>query len=334
MSFITFGEIMLRLTPSVHTAKIVGTDGFGVNYAGSESNVASSLAILGHEVSFVSKLPRNQLGDAAINSLRSYGVSINHILRGGHRIGTYFIEMGAAIRPSSVIYDRANAAISQIGINDFDWMSILDKNKWFHLSGITPALSDQCAAESIKSVQTAKEMGLKVSFDLNYRRTLWESEKAKVVFDQILAYTDIVFCNLGVLTDIYGINFQGEGDEEKTLNAGQHMLQKFNLDKVFLTTRQHTSASSNQLSAIMITETGHFVSKKYDVEVLDRFGTGDAFAAGCLHGMENGWDDQRVLDFGTAAFALKHTIIGDQHTSSTSEIESIAAGNISGHVLR
>lgn len=335
MSFITFGEIMIRLSPGDSSNKIRTSKLFAVGYAGSESNVACSLARLNNQVSFVTKLPNNQLGDAAIGSLNEHGVNTEHILRDGNRIGTYFIEIGTSIRPSSVIYDRENSAISKISSGEFDWEYILKNKKWIFLSGITPVLSKQCAVETIKVAETAKRLGLKVAFDMNYRRSLWKNvSDARKVFDQILEHTDLLFGNTGALKDVYDLTPSGKNEIEKTLKSANAAAAKFNISEIAFTTRKHISASNNEVSAVYLSGSSHYVSDTYNVLITDRFGTGDAFAAGCLHAINKGWKKEDVIGFATAAFALKHTIKGDQHTSNEKEILSIKQGNIRGHVLR
>lgn len=335
MSFTTFGEIMLRLTPGEHAGKINSAQTFGVHYAGSESNVASSLAILKNQVQFVTKLPSNALGDGAMRSLQSFGISTQNMVRGGHRIGTYFIEIGASIRPSSVVYDRANSAISEITKGELDWESILKNQKWLFISGITPALSKSCAEETILVAKMARQMGVKVSFDMNFRRTLWKDKKdARKIFDSILENTDLLFGNTGVLKDVYDIDVIGADPIEKTMNTIEKAKNTFGLNQLAFTVREHHSASENKLSGVASINGKTIVSNSYHVEITDRFGTGDAFAAGFLHGLGHEWDIDKTLGFATAAFALKHTIKGDQHTSTEEEILSILKGNISGHVIR
>jgi 2-dehydro-3-deoxygluconokinase len=335
MSFVTFGEIMLRLTPSNYATKINSSESFGVNYAGSESNVASSLSVLGNDVSYVTKLPTNELGDAAISSLRTYGINTSDIIRGGHRIGTYFIELGSSIRPSRVIYDRKNSSLSEIKKEEFNWEDILRNKKWVFLSGITPVLSKQCAEETIKVSEIAKQLGVKVAFDMNYRRSLWnDPSDARKIFDSILENTDFLFGNADVLKDVYNINPSKNNDLNRTIEAATTACKKFGINQVAFTIREHISASNNKVSGLFLSNSEHYIAKSTEVSVTDRFGTGDAFAAACLHAIDQKWDDQKVIDFATAAFALKHTIQGDQHTSSEKEILSIMEGNISGHVLR
>lgn len=335
MSFSTFGEIMLRLVPTGQADRLRTTSLFAVDYAGSESNVAVSLACLGNKVQFISKLPDNPMGQAARQSLDRFNVSSENIIEGGNRIGTYFIELGSSIRPSRVVYDRMGSAIADIKKNEFDWEYLLKNQKYLHVSGITPALSKQCAEECVLAVKTAKTMGVQVSFDLNYRRSLWEnSDTAKAIFDRILEHTDLVFGNIGVLNDVYGMVFNGNNPTDQTLDALRKARHLFGVDQLAFTIRDHSSASVNQLSGAFISENEPVFSNTYDIEITDRFGTGDAFAAGFLHALNKGWHQQKAIDFATAAFALKHTMIGDVHTSNEQEINSIVGGNISGHVIR
>ncbi len=335
MSFVTFGEIMLRLTPALHREKLQTTSQFDVNFAGSESNVASSLGVLGNNVSFVTKLPKNAIGDNAIRSLRKYGISTEDIVRGGDRIGTYFIEIGASIRPSSVVYDRKYGAFSEISENEFIWKNIFKGKEYLFVSGITAALSPQCAKELIKCVESAKKHGVKVAFDMNYRRTLWDNHKdAQYIFDQILPNTDILFGNAGVLSDVYEITSDKEDKVEASIDVIAQAKEKFGIEEYIFTVRHHHSASVNKVEGIYVDKNDTFISNAYTVEILDRFGTGDAFAASCLHSLGQGKSAQDVVNFGTAAFALKHTIYGDQHTSTEEEILSVVNGETSGHVKR
>lgn len=335
MSFSTFGEIMLRLVPTGQADRLRTTSLFAVDYAGSESNVAVSLACLGNQVQFISKLPDNPMGQAARQSLERFNVFTENSSIGGDRLGTYFIELGSSIRPSRVVYDRVDSAIAAIGQGEFDWEEILRKQNWLHVSGITPALSKQCAEECVLAVKTAQKLGVKVSFDLNYRRSLWEnSEKAKAIFDRILEHTDLVFGNVGVLKDVYGLVFNGKNPTDQTLDALRKARHLFGVKQLVFTIRDHSSASVNQLGGAYIAEDEPILSNAYTITITDRFGTGDAFAAGFLHALNKGWHPQKAIDFATAAFALKHTMIGDIHTSSEQEIIAIVEGNISGHVIR
>lgn len=335
MEFVTFGEIMLRLTPSQKGDKLLLAQEFAVGYAGAESNVAVSLSFLGNKVSFASKVPNNPMGKAALLGLNQFGVSTNNVLLGGHRMGTYFIELGASIRPSRVVYDREGSAISQMEPGELDWDAILQNTKWLHLSGITPALSDQCAKESILAAETAKKYGVKVSFDLNFRRTLWPDGKtARDIFDAIIVNSDVIFGNLGALDDVYDLKFLGKDGMERTERAMLKASDLFGVKNLAFTIREHRSASKNKLQGAALKDGTPFFSRPYEIQVEDRFGTGDAFAAAYLHSLNKGWEVEKAVEFATAAFALKHTINGDLHTSTEEEILSVVDGNLSGHVIR
>lgn len=308
---------------------------FNVDYAGAEANVASSLGILGNNVTYVTKLPSNQLGDAAIGSLNAYGVDTSKVVRGGKRLGIYFIELGSSIRPSQVIYDRSDSSISGITMGEFDWDGILRNSNWLFLSGITPALSEQCARETIQAAKTAKELGVNVAFDLNYRRSLWkEAADAKKTFDEILEHTDLVFGNTGSIKDVYGIEGNGKNHIDRTMDVSNTVMEEFGVPQVAFTVRDHISASTNVVSSVYTSKNLNHVSSQFKIDILDRFGAGDAFAAAFLHASHKGWPSDKVLDFATAAFALKHTLKGDQHTSTEDEIVSIMEGNTGGHVIR
>jgi len=335
MSFITFGETMLRLAPVEPGTKLSRAMIFKVDYAGSESNVAASLAILGNKTRFVSKIPLNPIGDGAIHALRSYGIDTTFVKRGGDRLGTYFIEQGTSIRPSRVVYDRQHAAFSEIRADEFNWEQILMGQSWVFVSGITPALSDACAQAVIALVTSAQKVGVKVAFDLNYRRSLWSDPlKARAIFNRILEKTDLLFGNVGALYDVYGMTFQGDDLQVQTYAAMEAAKTTFGVNQLAFTIRKHYSASSNWLGAALLTEDGLFMATDYHVAITDRLGTGDAFAAGLLHALQKDWSAQKKVSFACAAFALKHTMSGDQHTSSEQEILSIMEGDTSGHIIR
>lgn len=326
---------MLRLTPAEHGGKLCDARDFSVNFAGSESNVASSLAILGNPVKFITKLPTNKLGEAAIRSLNSFGIDTSSIVKGGDRLGTYFIEQGSSIRPSVVVYDRAGSSISCITTKEFNWETILENISWVFISGITPALSDGCADETVNLAATAQSMGVKVCFDFNFRRTLWNDRKtAGVIFSKIIKYTDLLCGNAGSLSDVYQVSFDGENETERAQQAIEHAQMEFGINMLAFTAREHISASRNSLCGILKVDKAVYRSPDYVVDISDRFGTGDAFAAGLLHALHKNWPYDKAIQFATAAFALKHTVRGDQHTSSESDIISIMDGKVSGHVIR
>ncbi len=323
---VCFGEVMTRLTPYQANETISRTHELSIDFAGAESNVASALARWGASANLVTKFPANPIADKAISNLAACGINTSSIKKGGPRMGTYYIESGFSIRPSRVVYDRAGSSFSQIKENEFDWPEILQNADCLHISGITSALSKRCAEENLNAAKHAKSLGVAVSFDLNFRRSLWpDNHNAAELFADILYNTDIVFGNQGVVEDVFGY----KGD-----NSAKYIQQTFNVENVAFTCREHLSASENVLSSQYLTTEGTFLSKPKRVDIKDRFGTGDAFAAGILWGHLNGFTPLQTLNFADAAFALKHTIWGDQLTASENEIQSIADGNVSGHVRR
>lgn len=336
MSFITFGEIMLRLAQAKPGTSISFANQFNVDYAGSESNVASSLGLLGNKVSYVTRLPKNELGDAAILSLQKYGVNTCDIQQNqDERLGIYFIESGYSLRPSKVIYDRQYSAISQIKEKAFDWQNILEGKNWLFLSGITAALSENCATETLRAAKIAKDKGVKVAFDLNYRRTLWKNNKRALSFyHEMLNHTDLLFGNAGSVYDVFQMEANATEEPQRTIEIAEMVVKKFDIPMLGFTIRRHISATLNRVSAVLLKNSQIFQATEYEVNILDRFGSGDAFAAGFLHAINKEWKEQKIIDFATASFALKHTIAGDQHKSAEKEILSVASGNISGHVLR
>ncbi|MGD8174453.1 MULTISPECIES: sugar kinase [Marinimicrobium] len=333
MSFMTFGEIMLRLTPGRHLDTLPQSQTLNMDFAGAESNVASSLALLGHHCHMVTKIPNNPVGEAAVTSLRRFGIDTRHIQRGGERLGTYFIELGTSIRPSRVTYDRAYSALAQMAPEEFDWNTVLKGQQWLHLSGITPAISPQCAEATVEAARTAKAMGLSVSFDLNFRRTLWERpEKARDYFERILEHTDLALGNAGVMADVFDEHYTGDALAVAT-GAATSLRERFGVDAA-TTARNHHDANHNTVAGVLVSDAGQHQSQQISVGILDRLGTGDAFAAGVIHGYLNRWPEPACIEFAAAAFALAHTIAGDQHWCSEAEIQHIANGHHSGHIIR
>ncbi len=334
-SVVTFGEIMLRLTPFSRFERLEQTTNLKMSFAGAESNVATSLARFGNQAYFVTQLPANALGHGARNLLREYGVNTDYIAFEGDRIGTYFIEQGASMRPSKVIYDRDNSAIQGINKHLFNWDAILSGKRWLHLTGITPALSDACASQTIEAAAAAKRNGLTVSFDLNYRRKLWGSaDKARTIFDKILSYTDILIANAGAVYDVYGITSQlpeGQDKDEEILRLAYNQL---NIQTIAFTVRKHFSASHNAWQGLLYDGKETVKSDSYDLQIVDRFGGGDAFAAGLIHGLCEGHSNREAIAFATAASALKHSIPGDLNIVSKEEVYAIINGGTSGHVER
>lgn len=336
---VAFGEIMLRLVP-YNFERFTQTDRLQATYGGGEANVAVSLAFLGNDVSFVTRLPDNPIGDAAANTLRKYGVNTDYILRGGIRAGVYFLEHGASIRPSKVTYDRAHSAISDLQPGMIDWRTIFTDKDWFHITGITPALSPACSEASLEAVRVAKEMGLTVSCDLNYRKKLWTREEARKTMTALVKFTDVLISNEEDASDVFGITAgdsdvtAGKLDQEKYKSVAERLAALSGTPKVAITLRESLSASDNDWSAMLYDGSQFYVSRKYRIHLVDRVGGGDSFGAGLIHGLLSGWESQKALEFAVAASALKHTIPGDMNLVNESEVLAVVKGDISGRVQR
>ena len=336
---VTFGEIMLRLAPYDYE-RIIQAGSLQATYGGGEANVAVSLAMYGNEVNFVTKLPANPVADAAIASVRKYGVGTGHIARGGERMGIYFLEHGASVRPSKVTYDRANTAISTVSSKDFDWDKIFDGVEWFHTTGITPALSQATAEVTLEAVKAAKKNGVTVSCDLNYRNKLWTREEAKAVMTQVVQYTDVIIANEEDCADVFGIKasstdvHKGELDVAHYQEVAEEVMKISKAKMVAITLRESLSASDNNWAAMLYDGENFFLSKKYSLHIVDRVGGGDSFGAGLIHSLVSGKAPADALEFAVAASALKHTIPGDLNLVTEAEVSSIAKGNTSGRVQR
>lgn len=336
---VTFGEIMLRLsTPGYQ--RIVQADSFDVTYGGGEANVACSLANYGAEAVFVTKVPANPLGQAAVNHLRRYGVDTTHILRGGERLGIYFLETGASQRPSKVVYDRKYASITGVQPGEFDWAGIFSGASWFHFTGITPALGENVAAVTLEAARTAKEMGLTVSCDLNYRKNLWAPEKARETMTQLMDYVDIAIGNEEDAEKVFGIKAaasdvtKGEINEEGYRQVARELLTRFNLQKVAITLRESFSAFDNGWSALLYDGREFYRSRRYQIHIVDRVGGGDAFAGGLIYALTEGFSPGEALEFAVAASCLKHTIPGDFNHVTKEEVMTLMRGDASGRVQR
>jgi len=336
---VCFGEIMMRLSPP-GMKRFVQADSFDVVYGGGEANVAVSLANYGLDSYFVTKLPANPLGDAAVSYLRRFGVRTDYIIRGGDRIGIYFLEMGASQRPSKVVYDRANSAISQIKPGELDWDTILDGAAWFHVTGITPALSDSAAEVAIEAVRTAKNKGCTVSTDLNYRKKLWSPEKANKVMTELVKYVDVAIGNEEDAEKVFGIKAPDSDVVAGSLSidgykfVASELARRFGFKMVAITLRESLSASDNNWSALLYADGEFYLSRKYHIHIVDRVGGGDSFAGGLIYSILAGKQPQEALEFAVAASCLKHTIFGDFNLVSIEEVEALAAGDASGRVQR
>ena len=336
---VTLGEIMLRLSPKGNY-RFVQSDSFQVIPGGGEANVAVSLANYGHASYFVSKLPAHEIGQIAVNGLRRYGVNTDYIVRGGDRVGLYYAETGASMRPSKVIYDRANSAIAEADPSDFNFDEIMEGADWFHWSGITPAISDKAAELTRLACEAAKRHHVTVSVDLNFRKKLWTSEKAIAVMRPLMKYVDVCIGNeedaqlcLGFKpdADVEG----GKTDAEGYYGIFKGMMKEFGFKYVVSTLRESFSATHNGWKALIYDGKEFYQSKHYDINpIIDRVGGGESFSGGLIHGMLTYKDQAKALEFAVAASALKHTIPGDFNVVSTSEVESLAGGNANGRVQR
>ena len=337
--YITFGEIMMRLSPAGYE-RFVQSNQFNVFYGGGEANVSISLANYGLNSYYVTKLPAHEIGQAAINELRRFGVGTGHIVRGGDRVGIYFCEKGASQRPSKVIYDRAGSAIAEAGREDFDWKNIFEGAVWFHFTGITPALSDNCIGIILDALNAAREAGVTVSVDLNYRKKLWTREKAHRVMSELVEYCDVVIANEEDAEKVFDIKAEGTDTLKGRLSydgykeVAKELFDRFALKYVAVTLRESFSASDNGWSGLLYDGENFYISKKYNVHIVDRVGGGDSFCGGLIYGLSTGMDNQTALEFAAAASCLKHTVDGDFNLMSVDEVMNLVKGDASGRVQR
>ncbi len=336
---ITFGEIMLRLAPEGYT-RFVQAESYGATYGGGEANVAVSLANFGLDTAFVTKLPKHEIGQAGVNSLRRYGVDTSFITRGGNRVGIYYLEKGASQRPSKVIYDRANSAIAEAGAEDFDWNKIFEGADWFHFTGITPALNDNIAAICLEACKAAKERNITISCDLNYRNKLWSKEKAGQVMSELCKYVDVCIANEEDAADVFGIRADntdvtsGKVNHEGYKAVAKQLADRFGFKHVAITLRGSISANDNNWAAMLYDGKDYYFSKSYLIHIVDRVGGGDSFGAGLIYSLINDFAPQETIEFAVAASCLKHSIEGDFNQVSLDEVRKLAGGDGSGRVQR
>ena len=339
---VTLGEIMLRLS-TPNNERFIQADEFDVCYGGGEANVAVSLANFGHKAEFVTAVPDQQIGESAVAALRKYNVSTEHVVRCGDRLGIYFLESGSAMRASNVIYDRAGSSIATVSEDKFDFDEIFEGADWFHFTGITPAISDSAAKLVKAACIAAKNKGVTVSCDLNFRKKLWTSEKAKIVMTDLMQYVDVCIGNEEDAEKVLGFKAaatdvtKGELNLEGYKDVFNQMADTFGFKYIVSSLRQSYSASNNGWSAcIMDGATREFYhSKTYSITpIVDRVGGGDSFAAGVICGLLDEKNMCDALEFGVAASALKHTIPGDFNYVTRAEVENLAAGDGSGRVQR
>ena len=339
MKVVTFGELMLRLAPEGYL-RFLQEPRFQATFGGGEANVAVSIANYGMDASFVSKFPKNDIGEAAIRELRSFGVDVSNVARGGNRMGIYYLEKGASVRPSKVIYDRAYSAIAEASSEDFDWDKIFDGANWFHFSGITPALSEGMAEITLEACKAAKKHGVTVSCDLNYRKNLWSTERANKVMTNLMEYVDVLIGNEEDSEKVFGIKPENNDIESGKLNktgyisVAEQLTKRFGFKAVASTLRESISASDNNWSAMLYTNGKAEFSRTYPLRIVDRVGGGDSFSAGLIYSMLMGKNELDTINWAVAASALKHTIEGDFNRVTTDEVDKLAGGDASGRVQR
>ncbi len=340
-SVVTLGEVMLRLK-SPGFERLFQSPMLEATFGGAEANVAASLAQFGVDARFVSAVPANNVGDACVASLRALGVDVSFVRRAGERLGVYYLENGANQRPSRVTYDRAGSSISVARASEFDWHAILAGADWFHITGVTPATSAAAADLSIAAAKAARERGITVSCDFNYRKNLWKyGKRAPEVMKELVGFATVGVANeedcqnaLGIEADV---NVErGELGHEKYRALAEKVLAAFpRLEKLAITLRASYSADRNGWSAVLHNRKEMLASRQYDIgDIVDRVGAGDSFSAGLIYGLRAYRDDQKALEFATAASCLKHSILGDVNRVSVAEVEALMAGDASGRVKR
>ena len=336
---ITFGEIMLRLNPE-GANRFVQADKFEASYAGGEANVAVSLANYGMDAAYVTKVPAHAIGQCAVNALRHFGVDTKYMVRGGDRLGAYYVEKGASQRPSKVIYDRAYSAISLAEPSDFDWDAIFEGADWFHWTGITPALGGNLPQICLEACKAAKARGVTISCDLNYRNKLWSREKAGEVMSQLVPYVDVLIANEEDAKDVFGIEAantdinSGKLDHNGYISVAEQIVERFGCSTVAITLRSSISADDNDWAAMLYQGGKAYFSPSYRIHIVDRVGGGDSFGGGLIYSQLVGKDAQSSINFAVAASCLKHTINHDFNLVTVDEVESLAKGNASGRVQR
>lgn len=338
-SVVCFGEIMMRLNPEGYL-RITQSDRFEATYAGGEANVAVSLANLGDNSKFVTYVPDNLIGQSAINSVRHWGVDTSFMMKGGDRLGIYFVEKGASQRSSKVVYDRKHSSIAESSPDDYDWDRIFDGCDWFHFTGITPALSDSLVAVCLDACRKAKEKGITVSLDLNYRNKLWSREKANAIMSEIVPYVDILIANEEDAKDVFGITAKGADVEKGSVSADSYvdvarqLVDRFGCRKVAITLRGSISANDNNWAGMLYDGDKAYVSRNYLIHIVDRVGGGDSFGAGLIYALRHGYSEQDSIEFAVAASCLKQTIEHDYNLVSVEEVLALKNGSGSGRVQR
>ena len=327
MKVVTFGEIMMRLMPPGYD-RFCQTTSFNATYAGAEANVAVSLALLGAEAEFVSKVPCHEIGQNAVNELRRWGVGVKYVLRGGDRLGVYYAENGASQRPGKIIYDRANSAFALSNPDEYDWNALLSGADAFFFTGIDPALGENVSRACVDALRTAKKLGVKVFCDLNYRSKLWSKERAREVMTPMMKYVDVLLSNPPQISDVLGERAESD---EKLFGL---LCDKYGFEAVAFTGRDSKSASVNGYYGRLYTGGKTYSSRYYEINIVDRIGGGDAFSAALIYEMLSGVPAGECVEFATAAAVLCHSVTGDFNLVSKDEIGLLATGDGSGRVIR
>ena len=336
---LTFGEIMLRLMPE-DGHRLLQTNKLEATFGGGEANVAVSLANYGEDAVYLTCLPKNALGQAAINSLRYFGVDTSRILRQGDRMGVYFVEKGHSQRPSTVLYDRKLSSIATSNPEDYDWDELFVDVEWFHFTGITPALSSTLAKVCQDAVVAASKKKITVSCDLNYRKNLWSSEQAKATMSALMPFVNVCIANEEDAEKVLGIKAEGVNVESGQLNydgyrsVASQLVKAYGFENVGITLRTSIDANNNNWAGLLYDGKDFFVSRTYEIRVFDRVGGGDSFAGGLIYALKNHYEPQKAIEFAVAASCLKHSIEGDYNRVSLDEVNSLMKGNTTGRVQR
>lgn len=340
VKFVGFGDFLLRLSPPGYR-RFFQTQSFETYYTGAEANVCASLAILGNRASFVTRVPENPIAEAGLGELRRLNVDVSNVVRGGERLGIYYCEKGASQRPSLVVYDRLHSGVTDASRRDFDWQAIMKGARYFHFTGITPALGGALPLICEDACRAAKRAGVRISCDLNYRRNLWDTRMASRVMTKLLGFVDHLIANEEDAEKVLGIRAEdsdvvdGRLSKEGYEGVARKLLNAFpNLRTVAITLRRSISASDNVWGAMLCNRHGAFFSRDYNIHIVDRVGGGDSFAAGLLHALAQGYGAQETIDFAAAASCLKHSIELDVNLSTEAEIRRLMAGDGSGRVQR
>lgn len=338
-AFVSFGEIMLRLSPPGHQ-RLRQASTLDMNFGGGEANVAVSLSQFGIPARFVTALPDNHIGQACLENLNARGVDTSSIVRTGNRLGIYYLEHGAGQRPSHVTYDRMGSSVSEADPTSYNWESILRGATWFHFTGITPALSPLAAQAVSEAVGAAKYLGITVSCDLNYRSKLWTREQASLTMSALMSHVDVLFANEEDAYSVFGIKahgfdvHSGKMEPERFSDVAKQLTERFEFRTVGVTLRESISASLNGWSGLLYKDDKSFFSRHYDIDIVDRVGAGDSFAAGVIYGLMTQMSPQDTVEFAAAASCLKHSVPGDFNIASIAEVETLLKSGGSGRVER